>query len=784
MPDPIQVERLFQEVISHVESTQSIRHRYRLFREFIKTLEGSYKKYESYIIQVLDELPVYSGPLSWSGIDPQGIEDDLLLLEDIESSIELSKKSANFHEVKSNLQQVTLLLYCCLNHTSKVDNYLQKITGLSFNGPFNKEALKGENPTINNLYELLSKQIREEENRTQEQQESIQELYSQLLILRDSDDWSVFVPVAEKYETDYHQVNSSYGRLRKMTVELYGAAEFGSTDELIWASNIYGAEVHALKQTSGIIKASRSLFDRTSTNRVNKKKYRGGIRFENTAALHDGNSANLAISALWYTHLLKASGHRERYFINKNIAITGDIDVNESVQPVDKKSIGLKAKAVFFSWAKAFVIPDSQRGLFEAEIQKLQKKYPDRSLAIIGVAHLREIFYDRRVAIHDVQAWIPYAINRLKNEHSRVVLIVIIAILLLVLARLLYGPVDRNAVALEFVDNHIALKNKSGNVIQRIESNESTRVSHSVSKPNAILYDLTGDGKNELIYSNRLVEEKERVPKIRVWSIAGDSLIWEKDLTLNYEFPRQNAPLVSELRPLEVDIANTTNGQRIVVHTGSSQYFQGVVFVINAQSGEMISEYVHTGQIRDMIVMDINNDNEDEIILTGVNNAFWNAFVAVLDVNNAHGYSPTTFEYEPTGISKANEMIYVRIPKTIIGKYVEFLDKYNQGRVMFFNEASNILMILVVEGWRYFNDQEGYVETILYFDRSLAPVGVGTSDTYDVIVKQLFEQGEIQEMPDFDYFEAYQDSILYWNGKEFLKTNEFFDSTELQMESR
>lgn len=783
MPDPIQVERLFQEVTSHIESTRSIRHLYKLFREFTEMLEGSYKKYESYIVQIFDELPLYSGPLNWSGIDPKDIEADLSLLEDIQSSIELSEKSANFNKIKSNLQQVCLLLFCCVNHTEKVDDYLQKITGLSFHEISNKETLQGKNPTIDKLYELLSKEIRTEKNQTQKQQESIQELYGQLLILRKSEDWSVFIPVAEKYEKDYQKSNS-YGRLRKMTVELYGIAESGSMDELIWTSNVYGAEVHALKQTSGIIKASRSLFNRTSTNRVNKKKYRGGIRFENTAAIHDGNSANLGISALWYTHLLKASGHRERYFINKNIAITGDIDVNESVQPVDEKSIGLKAKAVFFSWAKIFVIPDSQRGLFEAEIQKLQKKYPGRSLPVIGVNHLREIFYDRRIAIHDVQSWIPYAINRLKNEHSRVVLISVIAILLLILARLIYGPVDRNAVALEFIDNHIALKNESGKVVQRVESNESTRVSHSVSKPNAILHDITGDGKNELIYSNRTISPEDGEPKVRVWSITGDSLIWEERLTLNYKFPRQNAPYVSELRPLEIRIANSAEGERIVVHTGSSQYFQGVVFVYSAENGELHSEYVHVGQIRDMMILDLNEDTEDEIILTGVNNAFWQAFVAVLDINHAHGYSPATLDYEPVGIERANEMVYARIPKTVIGKYVEFIDKYNQGRNMFFDDTSDVLTILVVEGWRHFNRLDGYVDTVLYFNRSMKPVGVGTSDIYDVIAKQLYEEGEIEQIPDFDYFEAYQDSILYWNGEEFLKTNDFFDSNELQKESR
>lgn len=774
MPDPIQVERNFQEVNGRIESSLSIRHRYRLFGKFIDMLEGAFKKYESYIVQLLDEMPLYSTPLTWTGMDPMEIENDLIKLEKLQARIALSEKSEKFNEIKSNLQEVCLLLFCCLNDAEKIDYYLKKVTGLSWlDDRENNLLAENTHQTIYRLYNQLSLELEAGTDRGNKQQNSVQRLHKQLTILLRNKGWNVFIPVAEKYENEYLE-SSSYGRLRKMTVELYGETETKTGEELVWTSNIYGAEVPALGQTTSPVKAARNLFEFSFSKKTNKKYYRGGIRFENTAAIHDGQSANLAIAALWYTHLLKANGHRERYYIHSNTALTGDIDASGCVQPVDDESIGLKARAVFFSWVKCLVIPVAQRDLFESEIQKLQQLYPNRILPIVGVNYLREVFYDRRAAVHHIQGRIPYLLNRIKSEYSKYILVPTIIILLLIITRLVYGPVDRNAVALEFIDNHIALKNNSGNVIQRIESNESTRLSHSVSKPNAILYDLTGDGKNELIYSNRLAGEKERVPKIRVWSITGDSLIWEKELTLNYDFPRQNAPLISELRPLEVDIASTTHGQRIVVHTGSSQYFQGVIFVMNAQSGELISEYVHTGQIRDMIVMDMNNDNEDDIILTGVNNAFWNAFVSVLSVNNAHGYSPTTPDYQPTGISKANEMIYVRIPKTIIGKYVEFVDKYNQGRRMIFNEASDILMILVVEGWRFFNDQEGYVETILYFDRSIAPVGVGTSDAYDVVAKQLFEEGEIQEIPGFDYFEAYQDSILYWNGEEFLLTHEFF----------
>jgi hypothetical protein len=598
----------------------------------------------------------------------------------------------------------------------------------------------------------------------------------------------VFVPVAEKYEKDYLET-SSYGRLRKMTVDLYGIAESDSTDELIWASNIYGAEVHALKQTSEIIKASRSLYERASSSRVNKNYYRGGIRFENTAAIHDGNSANLGIAALWYTHLLKASGQRERYFMNKNLAITGDIDENESVQPVNEKSIGLKAKAVFFSWAKTFVIPDSQRELFEDEIRKLQKRYPGRSLATIGVTHLREIFYDRRVASHDVQGRIPYFINRLKNEYSRVFLIAVIAFLLLAVARLAYGPVDRNAVDIEYEGSHLILKNETGSVLDRIEVGETTvnyqnTGNRAAQYPLAALADLDEDGTNELIFINRVEQANLEISTLKAWSVTGDSLIWEHQLTFNYHYHRQSAFVNLGLRASELQLMNTNDGLKVVLNAGLIQYFQSVAFTIDAISGEIEQEYVHPGRLNDVMVYDIDDDEIDELIFTGINNAFWNAIVGVLEYGEAHGYGPATRDYTPAGLNPANEEVYLLIPKSVIGKYFNPVWKYNMGERVHYDLLSQNFYFTVVEGTKRFTEFEDEIQVIFYFNRDLKPVGIGTNDLYDITARDLYRRGEISIEPDFGYFESLQDSILYWNGEEFLKTREFFHSNQLQQGSR
>jgi hypothetical protein len=50
----------------------------------------------------------------------------------------------------------------------------------------------------------------------------------------------------------------------------------------------------------------------------------------------------------------------------------------------------------------------------------------------------------------------------------------------------------------------------------------------------------------------------------------------------------------------------------------------------------------------------------------------------------------------------------------------------------------------------------------------MAPAGFGTSDQYDIMVRKLHQEGKIPFIPDYDYFESFKDSLLYWDGKEFV----------------
>lgn len=349
MPDPIHVETSFQEVMIQFESSLSIRHRYRLFRDFADSLEGSFKKYESYILQLVDELPVYSEPLSWSGINPEHLERDLSMLNSLDLALDLSKKSKNYQKILGRLEEVCLLLYGCLKEKRGVEHYISILFGFS---GFDMRDASDEMEMLDEIATILARESGKQ-GAAGGRAERIDAIIQEINEIQRSEKWKVLVPVAEVYHRESSEIEE-YGRLRKISVERY--SEKKKEDELVWNMKVYGAVNPSIDDKKIFL-----LLPETYLNPLQKKRkgryYRGGVSFKFSSAVHEGDSANLAISALWYTRLLEAEGGRETYQVRHTTAITGDVDKDGKILPIDEKTIGLKTEAAFFHGHKCWWFP-------------------------------------------------------------------------------------------------------------------------------------------------------------------------------------------------------------------------------------------------------------------------------------------------------------------------------------------------------------------------------------------------------------------------------------------
>jgi hypothetical protein len=449
------------------------------------------------------------------------------------------------------------------------------------------------------------------------------------------------------------------------------------------------------------------------------------------------------------------------------------------VEPVEEETIRLKAEAAFFSRAEVLVVPSAQRNIFEKCLEDLRERYPNRKLLLLDAENLEELFYDRRVAPLKIESRIGYALRRAKEIRYRSVGVPLVILLLLVIVRLYYGPIDRNASFVEYEGTQLLVKNENGMLLTELEVGLPTvdyqnRGNRAELYPLATLVDLNGDGLNELIHAVRVEKGHVGLPSIQAWSVTGDSLIWERSISFNHVYPRQPAFVNRGLRAAEIQLQQTESGSKVLLNSSLIQYFQSVLFTIDVRTGEIEQEYLHPGRIEDILAVDVDNDEEDEILFTGVNNAYWNAMAGLLEYGDASGYAPATEDYIPANMKPARESRYLMLKKTVLAKYFETIWKYNIGQSIHYDELSEQLYITVVEGTSRFSEFEKDIRVLYYLDRNLKPIGVGTSDLYDIKVRRLFENGEIPVEPDFDYFEALRDSLLYWTGEEFIPTQEYF----------
>lgn len=362
MNDPVQIERQFQDVMAEFEQSESIRYRYKLFSLFTETLWGEYKKYNSYLIQFIPGLHMFTVPLTWFGIDPKELERYIIIMDDVCAAIWELKDSQHFQKVSGRLREACILLYCCLNEPKSASTHLNRL----FRREMNFEAFIEKSDILkhDNLTELLHNFLIMHSDAHVDLSPSdkliINRLKSDLRNLMEYKEGNVFVPVVEKYECDDGKW-IKFGRLRKLSIEIYGRSV--ERDELRRNFAIFGAEKPVLNENDNLVKAPRILAEEKST-RLKNQYFKGLISYELSGARHEGDSANLAIAALWHTCLMKKSGSKEQFVVNPFSAISGNLQTDGTVLPVHKDAIQIKVQAAFFSYCPVLIVPDEQKSLF------------------------------------------------------------------------------------------------------------------------------------------------------------------------------------------------------------------------------------------------------------------------------------------------------------------------------------------------------------------------------------------------------------------------------------
>jgi hypothetical protein len=583
---------------------------------------------------------------------------------------------------------------------------------------------------------------------------------------------ALFIPVVERSLVDAPGTLKESGYLRRISIEITGTS--GSDHDVFHTQALVLGEGGGLSNLlTTPASAARSILLETNPQFQNSF-FNGYVTFDELNAYHQGSSANLAIAALLTCALLRYTGARKQYRLNKDVTMTGDIRDNGEVLPVDADSLKLKTEAVFFSDINFFVVPKLQSPIAEEVVQSLRERYPHRRLAIIGLVVLSELLYDRRLSREIAVGPFAHILRKSWRNKLQVAGGLLIVMLLLIVAKTTIPPVNDNPSSAELAGENMLIKNSDGETLEEI--NVGAAAMQRADDPNTFhsangickFYDIDGNGKNEFIYIQEAGSDSGGASTLLCKSLWRKYPRWQVSFQEPFSFPRNPVDPRQYLTISNFIVGDfDTDGIPEVFVIAHHMFFPCEVYKLNALNGIVLGSFLHIGHLGLVAAADIAGRNTKQIFLAGWNNAFNSAALVVLDPRLVSGDSPFRGEYVPQRHSPGTEMYYILIPRTSLPQSMQESAVNSRPLRFDFNALDKTMSLTVTDLNVNVQDSEEIVHgsLIFTFDSLMAVRYVNSTTTWDRAVEILREEGKARNIPDATYLNgAYKQSLLYWDG--------------------
>lgn len=747
--DPLRTEQDFQELKEVLVGLASVRWRLMALGRFLDELDVEDPSSEAYLLDLAEPLAALMRRLEPVGLDPEACARLVRRFEQVVSLHPDLEEIESLVFALQSLREAAATLYAYVGDLSEV---FATITPRS-------PAIEAEGLSPLERLEQAARQARIHHHPAAPTVEQIATIWrGHLRPTRDS----AVVPVAERalFESS---ADAYIGGLRRVQVDVYGERLEG--DDVTADVTVFGAEEASNEALAVPVQAARALLAETYPSLA--RRYVGGrVRFSEAGQLHTGRSSDLAVAAVFYGAVLRYAEQRRRYEVAPGTALTGLLDEEGRVLPVDTGSLETKVRTAFFSWVRCLAVPKVQVSQAETICQGLAETYPRRRLDVMGIGHLRDVFYDRRLSTYRESGRIPHAARWAWQRKFSVGGLAVILILLVVIGRLLYGPLDKNPVTGEYVSEMLVVRNAAGQTLEEIPVGEVTvryAISHAASTLTAFA-DATGDGRNEIFWIENQEAGTPSSNVIRCKESGADTLLWSRALQYRLDFPSH--PEIGDdlyrVQMLAVEDVDDDGAFDLIATLNHYAYFPSLVIRYDAATGQEQGRYAHLGWFRTMTLVDLNEDGKEELVLGGINNALDKTPVlAVLDPSRLSGQGPGHPSYAITGMERAHEVAYVRFPISLVSK--ESLHPAPTVGRLTVQSDTRRLVAEVAEG----RLDKKSILLLAHFSFDLKPTDVGTGDSYDIRARQLVEEGRLDRMPDSTYWQAYMSEIQYWDGDEW-----------------
>ncbi|MDD3731823.1 MAG: hypothetical protein PHU88_05545 [candidate division Zixibacteria bacterium] len=187
------------------------------------------------------------------------------------------------------------------------------------------------------------------------------------------------------------------GRMKQLTGRVELNSNQDSIDEVTFHNQIKTPDDPFIGVAYDALKAVRQLF--LNLHQVDKTihGYHSHFSITDSQQTFTGDSIGLAFALVAYTQLIKPDITRFDKFISSEVTLTGSIDAEGKLAPVNNDTLFHKIERAFFSPIKYLILPEINLTRAKLHLEKLNRQYPHRHLYLIGHNNLREVIEDHNI---------------------------------------------------------------------------------------------------------------------------------------------------------------------------------------------------------------------------------------------------------------------------------------------------------------------------------------------------------------------------------------------------
>jgi hypothetical protein len=248
-----------------------------------------------------------------------------------------------------------------------------------------------------------------------------------------------------------------------------------------------------------------------------------------------GESFGAGLAVLLFCELLRLHRHREQFFLRNNVAITGCIDHDGLLLPVDPYFLRAKIEACTFSWIRHLAVPAEQEQFCSewaatvARENSLSEDVPGEiaPVNIIGARTIQEVVSNPHLVRSQKVHFIAH-FARKGWEKKGPLTMAMFLILLAIIWRLWYGPIDRNPTSFTYQGGVAQIRNAQHQIIDRITAGNGSPLEGEPGgkKRPVAFFDIDRDCTNEVFWIQQPSPGTSSASTVLCKSVASVSPLW------------------------------------------------------------------------------------------------------------------------------------------------------------------------------------------------------------------------------------------------------------------